>query len=104
MIRLYIERNGGAHVFESLDQMNAENVSVNHFQDDTEEDDTQQTVLPIELRMNFVNYLADFTVSSFGMHPTESQLKNIAQCAVALVPLLASKGSDSEIVIIEYYQ
>lgn len=99
MIRLYIERNGGACVCERLDQMNAENDSPENF-DDTEEDDTQQKVLPIELRTSFVNCLADFTVSSFGMNPTESQLKNIAHSAVALVPLLASKGSDSEIVII----
>lgn len=98
MIRVYIERNGGTSVMERLDRMR-DDTENSALPVDAEADDTQQSILPIDLRMTFVNYLADFTVCSYGLRPTDSQMKNIAQSAVALVPSLASKKSDSEIVI-----
>lgn len=99
MIKIYIERNGGDAVFQYLDRLRdiAENSTTNQLPDD-DENDTQYNVMPVELRISFVNRLADYTVSVFGLHPTESQLKNIAHSAVDLVPCLASKSSDSEIV------
>lgn len=101
MIKIYMERNGGAAVFEYLDELrdSAENSALYQLPVDIDENDTQQNRMPIELRMSFVNCLADYTVNLFGLHPTESQLKNIAQSAVDLVPFLASKSSDSKIVI-----
>lgn len=99
MISFYIERNGAERVLEYLNRKcdDTENDGINELPVDK---DDVQNVLPVELRINFVNCLADYTVSLFGLHPTENQLKNIAQSAIALVPSLASKGSGSEIVII----
>lgn len=101
MIKIYIERNGETALFEHLDDLrdSIENSAMNQLPVDIDENYTQQNMMPIELRMSFVNCLADYTVSLFGLQPTESQLKNIAQSAVDLVPFLASKSSDSKIVI-----
>lgn len=101
MIRIYIEQNGGALVFEHLDRMrdDMENTAMNQLPVDNDENETEQNILPVGLRMTFVNCLADYTVSLFGLSPSELQLKNIADSAVALVPTLMSKSSDNKSVI-----
>lgn len=92
MIRLYVERNGGAAVFDHLNQLQNDG--------DSAEDGTENPcVLPNDLRILFVNCLADYTVSLFGSRPSDDRLKNIAHSAVALIPSLASKCSENEIVI-----
>lgn len=99
MIRLYVENNGGAVIFEHLDKIrdDAEDSATNELPNDSS--DTRQNVLPNDLRILFVNCLADYTVNLFGMNPTDDRLKNIACSAIALVPSLASKHSNSETVI-----
>lgn len=99
MIRLYVENNGGATVFDYLDQMrdDAEDSAVTELPIDQSTNNTN--VLPNHLRILFVNCLADYTVSLFGLSPTDDRLKNIAHSAIALIPSLASKHSDSDIVI-----
>lgn len=102
MIRVYIENNGGAAVFEHLDQMQDETVdsAMNELQIDTDNENTGRGILPNHLRIAFVNCLADYTVKLYGSSPTDDRLQNIAHSAVALIPSLASKCSESEIVII----
>lgn len=103
MIRLYIEENGGARVFEHLDN-EAENSAINQFQIESDVVNTHPSILPNDLRITFVNCLADYTINVYGLSPTDVQLKNIAHSAIALVPPLASKCSDSEIVITNFLQ
>lgn len=98
MITLYVENNGGASVFEYLNQTHNE-ADVNEVSIDTDTGSSNGNVLPTDLRILFVNCLADYTASLFGLRPTDDRLKNIAQSAVALIPSLASKCSESEIVI-----
>lgn len=104
MIRLYVENNGGAIVFEHLDQMHneAEDSAVDKLPIDTDTANAIRNVLPNDLRILFVNCLADYTVCLFGLRPTDVRLKNIAHSAIALIPSLASKCSGSEIVITNF--
>lgn len=102
MIKMYIEKNGGAALFDYLDQMNDDAVdsAMNELSINPANDNTTQNILPNHLRIAFVNCLADYTVKLYGLSPTDDRLKNIAHSAVALIPSLASKCSESEIVII----
>lgn len=86
-------------MFDYLDEMrdDAEDSAINELP--TDKSTNNMNVLPNHLRILFVNCLADYTVSLFGLSPTDDRLKNIAHSAIALIPSLASKHSDSEIVI-----
>lgn len=101
MIRLYVESNGGSAVFNHLSQIQneADDGTDNRLPMNAAAANTHQYVLPNELRILFVNCLADYTVSLFGLRPSDERLKNIAHSAVALIPSLASKCSENEIVI-----
>lgn len=104
MIRLYVENNGGAIVFEHLEKMydDAEESVINELPIDTGTDNTHRNIIPNHFCILFINCLADYTVSLYGMSPTDDRLKNIAHSAIALIPSLASKCSDSEIVITNF--
>lgn len=99
MIRLYVESNGGSAVFNYLDRFQSEVVDGTDNELPIDAAAANTHVLPNELRILFVNCLADYTVSLFGSRPSDERLKNIAHSAVALVPSLASKCSENEIVI-----
>lgn len=108
MIKAFIENHGGARVFEYLDVsrdllersiigLHTDAVEV---ASEADSDNKSNPVLPENIRLLFVNKLADFTVDTFGYSPTKEQFTQVALGAIELVPQLRSKGESGIVSLI----
>lgn len=105
MIKEYIEHHGGAKVFDYLDEKRdqLEQSIIELRAEEAETETTLQSggnsdsILPENLRLLFVNKLADFTVRLFGYSPTKEQYIQVARSAVELVPQLRSNSANETV-------